>query len=110
MDRRRTSSLWWAIDRNSCLAAKCFVTLGKWLWHAFLFALAVATFAIVWAVIADLSLIEDDNRRKNLEAKGFINKAADFSKKHKGFKECIAEEWYACTYTKDGKIYREELK
>ena len=110
MYRFRTTDIRFRVSPAWSIAIQCFVKIGVWLCWGMVFCLAVATFTLVWMVIADISIAEDDNRRKNLEAKGFITKAADFSKKHKGFIKCEAEEYYACQYTKNGKIYREELK
>jgi len=110
VDNFRNRHLRFATNSRGSIALKCFVKIGKGLLYVTGFCLAVATFTLVWMVIVDISIAEDDNRRKSLEAKGFITKAADFSKKHKGFIKCEAEEYYACQYTKDGKIYREELK
>jgi hypothetical protein len=69
-----------------------------------------ACVCIMWAVM-DIHELEEAQHIQHLRDTGFITKSAEFSARHRGFKECHMREGKGvCVYTKDGVLHEEILK
>ena len=111
MDNRRSTRVWWAIDRNSCLAAKCFVKIGKGLLYVFLFLACVGTFILVFEYIGEKWVLEDEARVQSQRDKGFLPMVPGLKKKHKNLGDCvIRDSEMQCSYTEHGVLKTEVVK